>query len=85
MLGRRPEATDAARRELRLFLIMAEQAGMDTNRQHQSLLVSQDVWHQWLGILHDAPLPSRAGLPMLLRRLGYVTSRLEAHRATSAH
>ena len=85
MLGRRPEATDVARRELRLFLIMAEQAGMDTNRQHRSLLVSQDVWHQWLGILHDAPLPSRPGLPMLLRRLGYVTSRLEAHRATSAH
>jgi hypothetical protein len=29
-------------------------------------------------------LPSRPELPLLLRRLGYVTSRLEAHRADSA-
>jgi hypothetical protein len=75
------EAADIARRELRLFLSMVVQSGMDTNQQHRSLLVSLDDWHRWLGILHDAPLPSRPGLPLLLRRLGYVTSRLEAHRA----
>ena len=77
------EAADIARRELRLFLSMAAQSGMDTNRQHRSLLVSLDDWHRWLGILHDAPLPSRPGLPLLLRRLGYVTSRLETHHAAS--
>jgi hypothetical protein len=79
------EAADIARRELRLFLSMAAQSGMDTNRQHRSLLVSLDDWHRWLGILHDAPLPSRPGLPLLLRRLGYVTSRLERAPGLPVH
>jgi hypothetical protein len=80
----RLDPADIARRELRLFLSMADQTGMDEDWAHRSLLVSQDDWRQWLGILHDAPLPSRPKLPLLLRRLGYVTSRLEAQRAASA-
>ena len=71
------EAADIARRELRLFLDMAAHAGMEADRQHRPLLVSQDEWHRWLGVLKDAPLPSRPALSLLLRRLGYVTSRLE--------
>ena len=71
------EAADIARRELRLFLNTAAHAGMETDRQHRLLLVSQDEWHRWLGVLKDAPLPSRPALSLLLRRLGYVTSRLE--------
>jgi hypothetical protein len=78
------ETADIARRELRLFLSVAEQTGMDADRQHRSLLVSQDDWHRWLGILQDAPLPSRPALPLLLRRLGYVTSRME-RTALPAH
>jgi hypothetical protein len=80
----RLEPADIVRRELLLFLRMADQTGMGEDWAHRSLLVSQDDWRRWLGILHDAPLPSRPELPLLLRRLGYVTSRLEAHRAASA-
>jgi hypothetical protein len=71
------KAVEVARRELRLFLRMAEQTGMDAERQRRSLLVSQDDWHRWLGVLQDEPLPSHPRLPLLLRRLGYLTSRLE--------
>jgi hypothetical protein len=70
-------AADVARQELRLFLSMAEQTGMDADRQRQSLRLSQDDWHRWLGILQDAPLPPRPALPSLLRHLGYLTSRLD--------
>jgi hypothetical protein len=79
------EPTNIARRQLRLFLSVAEQTGMDADRQRQSLQLSQDEWHSWLGILHDAPLPSRPALPLLLRQLGSLTSRLDrAARTTYA-
>lgn len=73
-------APDIARQELRLFLRTAEQIGMDVDRQCRSLRLSRDDWQNWLGILHDAPLPSHPELPQLLRHLGYLTSRLD--RAT---
>ena len=39
---RRLDPADIARRELRLFLSMADQTGMDEDWAHRSLLVSQD-------------------------------------------
>jgi uncharacterized protein (DUF1778 family) len=70
-------AADIARRELRLFLSMAEENGMDAEGQRRWLLVSEDDWQRWLGILDDEPLPPRPALPLLLRRLGSLTSRMD--------
>jgi len=77
-----PEASplaprDIARRELRQFLHLAERIGMDAERLRQSLRLSHDDWQRWVGILHDAPLPAHPALPLLLRHLGYLTSRLD--------
>ena len=79
MLGR--EAPVVARRELRLFLRMSEQAGLATDEQAQSLGLSGEDWQQWLGVLADAPLPQHPALPMLLRRVGYICHRLERRAA----
>ncbi len=68
---------DVARQELREFLRMAELVGMDADRQRRSLRLSRDDWQQWLGILDDAPVPSYPALPLVLRHLGYLTSRLD--------
>jgi hypothetical protein len=77
------EAPDVARQQLRLFLRTAEQIGMDADRARRSLRLSRDDWEGWLGILHDAPMPSHLALPLLLRHLGYLTNRLDrsAHGA----
>ena len=75
-----PNGADIARRELSQLLSTAEQAGMDTARLRRSLRLSQSDWQRWLDILNDAPLPSRPELPLVLRHLGFVTSRLD--RAT---
>jgi len=77
MTNQHLHAPEVARQELRLFLRMSEQAGLDTDRQLRSLRLSQDDWRQWLGILADAPLPPRPALPVMLRHLGYVNHRLE--------
>jgi hypothetical protein len=77
-------APDVARRELRQFLSMAERIGMDGDRQRQSLGLSHDDWQSWLGILEDAPLPSNPALPLVLRRLGHVSSWLD-RAAQPAH
>jgi hypothetical protein len=68
---------DVARQELRAFLRMAELVGMDADRQRRSLRMSRDDWQHWLGILNDAPVPSHPALPLVLRHLGYLTSRLD--------
>jgi hypothetical protein len=73
-------APDVARRELRQFLHMAERTGMDAERQRRSLRLSRDDWQNWVGILHDAPLPAHPALPLLLRHLGYLNSRLDRSR-----
>jgi hypothetical protein len=72
-----PPAAEIARKELSLLLGLAEQAGLDGARLQQKLHLSQSDWQQWLGVLHDAPLPSRPELPLMLRHLGFVTSRLD--------
>ncbi len=69
--------TDIARQELRQFLSVAERIGMDADRLSHSLGLSREDWQSWLGILHDAPLPSYPALPRLLRHIGYWTSRLD--------
>jgi hypothetical protein len=71
------ETAEIARRELRLFLSMAEENGMDVDGQRQWLLVSHGDWQSWLGILRGEPLPPRPALPLLLRRLGSLTSRMD--------
>ncbi len=82
-LSERQAATEIARRELSQFLSTAERAGVDGDRLRHSLRLSQKDWQQWLGILEDAPLPPRPALPMVLRHLGYLTSRLD--RAAGAY
>jgi hypothetical protein len=72
-----PNLPEVARQELRLFLRMAEQTGMDADGARRSLRLSQDDWQRWLGILHNAPMPARPALPLMLRHLGYVTNRLD--------
>ena len=72
-----PQPAEIARKELNLLLGLAEQAGLDGARLQHELHLSQSDWQQWLGLLHDAPLPKRPELPLMLRHLGYVTSRLD--------
>jgi hypothetical protein len=73
---------DVVRQELRLFLSMADRIGIDGDRQRRFLRMSQGEWQQLLGILRDEPLPPHPALPLLVRHLGYLTSRLD--RATHA-
>lgn len=70
-------APHIARRELRQFLQMAEQIGVDSDHLCHWLRLSRDDWQRWQGILHDAPLPSYPALPLLLRHLGYLANRLD--------
>jgi hypothetical protein len=70
-------AAEIARKEISLLLGLAEQAGVDDATLRHELRLSQNDWQQWLGVLEDAPLPSRPALPLLLRHLGYLTSRLD--------
>jgi hypothetical protein len=74
---RQLDPPDIAKQELRLLLRTAEQTGMDADRLRASLRLSRDDWERWLGILHDAPLPSHPALPLVLRHLGYLTNRLD--------
>ena len=81
----RPNVAEIARRELRQFLTTARRAGIDNEQLRASMRLSQNDWQQWLGILQDAPLPLRPELPLVLRHLGYLTSRLDrASRAAYA-
>jgi hypothetical protein len=75
-----PQAAEIARKEINLLLGLAEQAGVDDARLRHDLHLSENDWQEWLGVLRDAPLPARPALPMVLRHLGYLTSRLD--RAT---
>ncbi len=70
-------AQDIARQELRLFLRTAQQIDMDVDRLCRTLRLSRDDWQCWLGVLHDAPLPTHPALPVVLRHLGYLTNRLD--------
>ncbi len=74
--ARQIDAPDVARRELRQFLKVAEQAGMNEDLLRRSLRLSGDDWQRWVDILDDAPLPRSPALPVLLRHLGYLTNRL---------
>jgi hypothetical protein len=80
-----PTAPEIARRELSQFLRMAERVGLDAERQRRSLRLSQDDWQRWVGILHDAPMPSYPALPVVLRHLGYLNHRLERAAGSQVH
>ena len=69
--------TDVVRQELRQFLSVAERTGTDADRLRRSLGLTSDDWQSWLGVLQDAPLPPRPAVPVVLRHLGYMTSRLD--------
>ena len=75
-----PQAAEIARKEINLLLGLAEQAGVNDARLRHDLRLSENELQEWLGVLRDAPLPARPALPMVLRHLGYLTSRLD--RAT---
>ena len=72
-----PQAAEIARKEINLLLGLAEQAGVDDARLRHDLHLSENDWQEWLGVLRDAPLPARPALPLVLRHLGYLTSRLD--------
>jgi hypothetical protein len=78
--ARHPQAAEIARKEINLLLGVAERAGVDDARLRHDLHLSENDWQEWLGVLRDAPLPAQPALPLVLRHLGYLTSRLE--RAT---
>ena len=71
------ETVDVVRQELRLFLSLADRIGIDGDRQRRFLRMSQGEWQQLLGILRDEPLPPHPVLALLVRHLGYLTSRLD--------
>jgi len=71
------ETVDVVRQELRLFLSLADRIGIDGDRQRRFLRISQAEWQQLLAILRDGPLPPHPALPLLVRHLGYLTSRLD--------
>ena len=71
------ETVDVVRQELRLFLNLADRIGIDGDRQRRFLRMSQGEWQQLLGILRDEPLPPHPALPLLVRHLGYLTSRMD--------
>jgi hypothetical protein len=71
------EAANLVRQELRLFLSLADLIGIDGDRQRRFLRLSQEDWQQLLGILRDEPVLPHPALPLLLRNLGYLTSRLD--------
>ena len=75
-----PQAAEIARKEINLLLGLAEQAGVNDARLRHDLRLSENDLQEWLGVLRDAPLPARPALPLVLRHLGYLTSRLD--RAT---
>ncbi len=75
--GGPPRAGEIAYKELSLLLGLAKQAGVDDVRLQHDLRLSPDDWQQWLGVLRDAPLPSHPALPLMLRHLGFVASRLD--------
>jgi hypothetical protein len=75
-----PQASEIARKEINLLLGLAEQAGVDDARLRHDLRLSESDLEEWLGVLRDSPLPARPALPLVLRHLGYLTSRLD--RAT---
>jgi hypothetical protein len=68
---------DVVRQELRLFLSLADRIGIDGDRQRRFLRMSRDEWQQLLAILQDGRLPPHPALPLLVRHLGYLTSRLD--------
>jgi hypothetical protein len=80
--GGQLETANVVRQELRLFLSMADLIRIDADRQRRFLRLSRDEWQQLLAILRDEPVPPHPALPLLLRHLGYLTSRLD--RATRA-
>jgi len=64
-----PQPAEIARKEISLLLGLAEQAGVNDARLRHDLRLSENELQEWLGVL-----------PMVLRHLGYLTSRLD--RAT---
>jgi hypothetical protein len=75
-----PQGAEIARKEINLLLGLAEQVGVNDARLRHDLRMSENDLQAWLGVLRDAPLPARPALPLVLRHLGYLTSRLD--RAT---
>ncbi len=46
------------------------------DRQRRILLIAPQEWPQWLGFLHNGPLPAQPAVPTMLRRLAAATFRL---------
>ena len=74
---RSPDVANIARQQIEALLGMAEQAGIEHERLQRMLRLSQSDWQEWLEMQGDAPIPSRPELPLLLRHLGWLTSRLD--------
>jgi hypothetical protein len=75
---RNTHATEVARRQIDALLGMAEQAGIESDRLQRLLRLSQSDWQEWLEARDEnAPIPAEPALPLLLRHLGWLTSRLD--------
>ena len=72
-----PHAAHVARQQIDALLGMAEQAGIENDRLQHLLRLSQADWQEWLKLQEDAPIPARPDLPLLLRHMGWLTSRLD--------
>jgi hypothetical protein len=62
-----PHAAHVARQQIDALVDMAEQVGIENDRLQQLLRLFQE----------DAPIPARPDLPLLLRHMGWLTSRLD--------
>jgi hypothetical protein len=72
-----PQANEIARKEISLLLGLAEAAGVDDAELLHELHLTRSDWQEWLGVLHDAPVPAYPALPLMLRHMGYINSRLD--------
>jgi hypothetical protein len=72
-----PQGTNIVQKELSLFLRTAEQSGLDGEHLRRFLRISREDWEQWLAVIQDDKLPPTPALPLLLRHLGHLTSRLD--------
>ena len=72
-----PQPPDIASKGDAPVPVYGQASGWTLSRLRHEFRLSRDDWQSWLGVLHDAPLPPHPALPVMLRHLGYLTSRLD--------
>jgi hypothetical protein len=80
-----PQAAEIARKEINLLLGLAEQAGSMMPGCGRPSPVGERIAGMAWRSADRTPLPARPALPMVLRHLGYLISRLIARRDQHTH